>query len=99
MYKFISLKKSTDGVHKYEAIIYNETTKRNNTVKFGAVGYDDYTTTKDEERKKLYIARHEKRENWGKTGINTAGFWSKHILWNKKTISGSVADMKKMFFS
>ena len=99
MYKFISLKKSTDGTHKYEATIYNETTQRNNTVKFGATGYSDYPTHKDDERKKLYIERHEKRENWTKSGINTAGFWSRWLLWNKKTISGSLADIKKRFFS
>ena len=99
MYKFISLNKSTDGTHKYEATIYNEATKRNNTVKFGATGYSDYPTHKDEERKKSYISRHEKRENWGKSGVNTAGFWSRWLLWNKKTISGSLADIKKRFFS
>ena len=108
MYKFISLKKSTDGTHKYEATIYNETTKRNNTVKFGSASNKDYTIySKDDKEKaeimkKAYIARHgaEKAgENWGKSGANTPGFFSRWVLWNKKTISESVADMKKRFFS
>ena len=95
MYKFISLKKSTDGTHKYEATIYNETTKRNNVVKFGATGYSDYPTHKDEERKKRYLDRHRKNENWNDP--TTAGALSRWVLWNKPTLRASIADFKRRF--
>ena len=66
-------------------------------VYFGAAGYEDFTTHKDNERKKLYIARHSKSENWSKSGIDTAGFWSRWLLWNKPTIEASYNDIKKRF--
>ena len=64
-------------------------------VDFGAKGYEDYTTHKDINRKKNYITRHQKRENWGDP--NTAGFWSRWILWNKPTIFSSIKDLEKNF--
>ena len=51
-------------------------------VYFGASGYDDYTTHKDEKRREAYRRRHEKNEDWTETGINTAGWWSWHYLWS-----------------
>ena len=64
-------------------------------VDFGAKGYEDYTTHKDINRKKNYITRHQKRENW--EDLNTAGFWSRWILWNKPTIFSSIKDIEKNF--
>jgi hypothetical protein len=63
---------------------------------FGQAGYSDFTIHKDEERKLRYIKRHNS-ENWSKSGINSAGFWSKHLLWNLPTISSSYQDIKKRF--
>ena len=34
------------------------------TVSFGSKGMEDFTIHKDEERKKLYLKRHEKNEDW-----------------------------------
>jgi len=67
------------------------------TVNFGAKGYSDYTIHKDEERMHRYENRHKKRENWKKSGITTAGFWSKWILWNKPSFIGSIKDTEKRF--
>ena len=67
------------------------------TVHFGADGYSDYTIHKDPERKQRYINRHKAKENWGKSGINTAGFWSRWILWNLPSLTGSINDTKKRF--
>ena len=64
------------------------------TIHFGAAGMDDFTTTGDKEQKKRYIARHQK-ENWNDS--KTAGFWAKHVLWNKKTIRESLRDIHKRF--
>ena len=33
-------------------------------VYFGAAGMSDFTKHKDEQRKQLYINRHQKNENW-----------------------------------
>ena len=64
------------------------------TIHFGAAGMDDFTITGDEEQKKRYMARHQK-ENWNDRF--SAGFWAKHVLWNKKTISGSLRDIQRRF--
>ena len=77
--------------HKYEVIINGK------SVSFGALGYEDFTTSKDEERKRLYLKRHSPRENWGKSGIRTAGFWSRWLLWNKDTINKSINDIEDKF--
>ena len=66
-------------------------------VYFGATGYEDYTTHKDPERKEAYIRRHRKNEDWTKFGIDTAGFWSYWLLWNKSSIKESYEDIKKRF--
>ena len=64
---------------------------------FGAAGMSDFTKHKDEARKERYINRHKYNENWGKSGIDTAGFWSRWLLWNKKTIKESYDDIKRRF--
>jgi hypothetical protein len=83
---------ANDGKHKYYII-----NKEGKKISFGAVGYSDFTKHKDEDRKKLYILRHEKNENWTKSGIDTSGWWSRWLLWNKKTIKESYDDIKKRF--
>ena len=92
--KLLSITKDSDGVHKYVAkfLLDNGRTK---TTHFGAVGYEDFTIHKDEERKKLYLERHEKNENWNNP--TTAGALSRFILWNKKTLNASINDYKKRF--
>lgn len=65
--------------------------KKVRLVHFGAKGYSDYTMHMDPDRKKRYIDRHKSNENWTKTGIFTAGFWSRWILWNKPHLKPSIA--------
>ncbi len=62
---------------------------------FGAAGFQDYTIHQDEERKERYIQRHAKRENW--EDPLTSGFYSRWVLWNKKTIEESIDDINKRF--
>ena len=64
------------------------------TIHFGAAGMDDFTKTGDEEQKKRYITRH-RNENWQDS--KTAGFWAKHLLWNKRSIRESVKDIQNRF--
>lgn len=84
--------KASDGKHKYYII-----TRTGKKVYFGASGYSDFTKHKDEARKQRYIDRHKSTENWGQSGIDTAGFWSRWLLWNKPTITSSYDDIKKQF--
>jgi len=72
-------------------------TSKNKKVYFGAAGMSDMTIHKDEVRKLRYIMRHQKNENWTKSGIDPAGFWSRWYLWNKPTLEASYNDIKKRF--
>ena len=72
-------------------------TNNNKKVYFGDSNYSDYTIHKDEARKQRYINRHTKNENWTKSGIDTAGFWSRWILWHLPTIKDSYNDIKRRF--
>ena len=74
-------------------------TKNGNRVYFGALGYQDFTQHKNEARKNSYIQRHQKREDWTMSGIDTAGFWARWLLWNKPTIKASYNDIQKRFSS
>ena len=85
---------ANDGKHKYYII-----TKSGRKVLFGAAGYSDFTKHKDEDRKQRYISRHKNNENWSKSGIDTAGFWSRWLLWHKPTITESYRDIKKRFLT
>jgi len=55
----------------------------------------DFTKHKDTKRKKRYLSRHKKRENWN--NYMTAGSLSRWILWNKPTLRESIEDYKKKF--
>jgi len=90
---FKGIKKSTNSKKKYMAtfIINN----RKKVVHFGAYGMSDYTKHKDKSRKKQYINRHKKREDWNNP--ITAGALSRWILWNKPTLKGSINDYKRRF--
>ena len=64
---------------------------------FGDNRFEDYTMHKDPDRKKRYLTRHKKNEDWNKSGISTAGFMSAHLLWNKETLQASIRDVNKRF--
>lgn len=87
----VYLRKSSRVDKKYMVIVGGK------TVHFGASGYSDFTKHKDSLRKHRYDQRHARREDWTRTGIRTAGFWSKWILWNQPTIAKSVKDIEKRF--
>ena len=56
-----------------------------NITHFGQRGAEDLTMHKDEERKKKYLIRHQKRETkyWvhNKETIKTPSYWSRFLLW------------------
>ena len=86
------LKKFPDSKKKFKVLLPD-----GRTVKFGARGYSDYTIHKDKERMKRYLARHKSREIWTKSGINTAGFWSRWILWSKPSLKEAIKHTEKKF--
>ena len=85
------LVKSTDGVHKWVAEFDDGTHTR-----FGAVGYDDYTTGHDKDQRLRYLPRHRKNENW--SNPKSAGALSRFILWGDSTsIETNLAAYKRRF--
>ena len=105
-YSFVKLVKLSDDAKKYKAVLFNTDTGREVNVKFGSAGMMDYTKYYKRDgkevadmKKSAYIARHSKNnEDWNASGIDTAGFWSKNILWNKSSVSSSLASVKRKFF-
>jgi len=96
--KLVKIIKSPKKDKKYRAVFIRN--GREKSVDFGAKGYQNYggignERHLDEDRKKRYIERHKKNENWNDP--TTAGALSRYILWNKKTFKESVADFKKRF--
>lgn len=97
----ISIRKSNKPGKKLMITI--EDAKGSKTIHIGQSGAMDFTRwfkispTKALERRQAYINRHMAREDWTKSGIRTAGFWAKHLLWNKPTLEQSILDTKKRF--
>jgi len=92
----VYLQKSDQSGKKYKVTILKPNGSRK-TVHFGATGYSDYTKHKDKERMKRYDTRHRSSENWGKSGIDTAGFWSKWILWSAPSLGGAIRKTASKF--
>jgi Family of unknown function (DUF5754) len=81
----VKLYKSRNGTHKFMAVFSNS-----KTVRFGRKGYSDYTIHKDKNRMERYLTRHKKRENWGRNGKYSAGFWSRWLLWSKPSFQAAL---------
>ena len=86
----VIIKKSNNKDKKYDATIDGK-----KTISFGAKGYSDFTLSQDKQKKEAYIARHKKNEDW--SDPETAGFYAKHLLWNKPTFQASFKDLKSKF--
>ena len=85
----VIISKSTNKNKKFMANINGK------LINFGQAGASDYLQHNDDGRKQRYIKRHEKREKWDDP--MTAGYYSRWVLWNKKTIDESIADINKRF--
>ena len=93
----VIFKKSTNPKKKYMAIFYKDKTKKNKIkiTHFGSKGMSDYTKHKDKSRKKRYLSRHRKRENW--SDYMSAGCLSRYILWGEPTLKESIKKYKSKF--
>jgi hypothetical protein len=94
---YVKLSRSEKPAKKFKVKIGQK------TIHFGARGMSDFTKNKDVARKQRYLSRHKarakarRRENWGITGVLTAGFWSRWLLWNKPSLLSSKRDIQKRF--
>lgn len=91
----VVIRKSTRAEKKLMAIFTDCSNGRQKTRHFGSVGYSDYTIHRDPARKQRYLARHRKNEHWDDP--YSAGSLSRWLLWNKPTLSASIADYKRIF--
>ena len=99
MVKFLGLHKSDRPEKKYYVRLEGES-GREKRVYFGDASSKDFTLfspLEREERKRRYITRHSAREDWTRVGVETPGFWAKHILWNQPTVSASLAATRRKF--
>ena len=67
------------------------------TVHFGQRGASDFTIHRDEALRQAYIARHGSKENWGRTGVRTPGWLSRHLLWEKRNLRAAAAAASNMY--
>lgn len=91
MIKVTNFIKLRGGKKKYQ-ITFNKNGKVYKR-SFGAAGMSDFTIHKNKERRERYISRHKKdlRTN----DPMKPGYLSMYILWNKPSISASLADYKR----
>lgn len=97
MNKLIEVKTSSRKDKKYVAVFQLD--GKEHKIHFGAKGYPDFTMTADrvkaEEKKRLYLIRHQKNENWN--DYTSPGALSRWLLWNKPTLEASIQDFKRRF--
>lgn len=83
---------ANDKIHKFVAHVGNK------SVPFGSYGSTDYTIHKDPRVKSAYIARHRALgELWNKKGIDTAGFYSRFVLWGEPSLEASIDKLNKKY--
>ena len=105
--KLLKIIKSSNPKKKYDAYFLLDNGKEKK-VSFGASGYRDFTLINDKNSKfylpkkvdrdmvkERYLRRHRARENFNNP--MTAGALSAWILWNLKTLAGSIAHYKNKF--
>ena len=65
-------------------------------VYFGDSRYEHFTEGHlNEIRRKAYMSRHKKNENWN--NIDSAGFWSWHYLWRFPTYKEAYEEIQKKY--
>jgi hypothetical protein len=96
--KLVSIKPATDSKHKYTALF----TDPKKTTHFGQAGAKDYliyskeSKTIADEKRKLYLDRHEKNEKW--SDPTTAGSLSRYLLWGRSaSLKQNIIEFKKKF--
>ena len=107
MVKLLKILPSKNPLKKYDAYFLLDNGKEK-IVSFGSAQMRDYTLINDKNSKwylpkildrnvtkASYLRRHQKRENWNDP--LTAGALSRGVLWDLKTLSGSIKKFKNKF--
>ena len=93
LYMRVILRKSPKPQKKWRVMFEN-----GKHVDFGQKGYSDYTLHHDPLRMKRYLTRHSGMgETWSKSGVQTAGFWSRWLLWSKPSLDKAKKYIQKKF--
>ena len=92
---FVKFSTSKRKDKKYTAQFFDDDGDIIKTVHFGQSGASDMTQHGNEDRKKLYLLRHKKNENWN--DYQRRGGLARWILWNKPTLEASINDYVKRF--
>ena len=73
------------------------TTPQGKKIHFGAKGYQDYTQHHDKARQMNYITRHEATgvEQWDNP--QTAGWWSRWLLWERPNLDEAIDNIRNKF--
>lgn len=91
--KLVKVAKSDRLNKKYVATF--DIDDKEKKIHFGFKGSSTFLDHKDDKKKAAYLARHKVNENW--SDPLTAGSLSRYLLWNKESLSSSIADFKKRF--
>ena len=83
--------RSSRTANKWQALVGNR------TLHFGAAGAEDYTMQGDKERKTRYLSRRAANEDWTKSGVHTANFWSRWLFRKESSPRASAFDIKRRF--
>ena len=94
MWSLVSVTQSPKPTKKWVAKFRDQDGREKHT-HFGSAGMDDFTLTRDTAQRDRYRQRHTKDLQTGDP--TRAGFLSYYILWNKPTLTESIADYRKRF--
>lgn len=87
----VQLEDSTRATKKYVVTLPN-----GGKVHFGQAGAEDYTTHGDPKRMVSYLNRHGANgQQWDNP--ETAGFWSRWLLWSRPSLDKSIVLLKRKF--
>ena len=83
------LKKSTNKGKRYVIIMPDENHKHH----FGSDVGKTYIDGRTDKEKKAWEARHKGDKNYN--NIHSGIYWSKNLLWNKKSLKESIKSLEK----
>ena len=87
--KTYTLKKSNNKGKRYVIIMPDENHKHH----FGSETGKTYADGRTDKEKKAWFSRHQKDKNFN--NIHSGIYWSKNLLWNKKSLKESIKSLEK----
>jgi hypothetical protein len=93
--EYMRLLKSDKENKRFKAVFLDENKQKVLTTHFGLKGASTFIDHNDDIKKKAYIARHSKNEDW--SNYVSAGCLARYILWEHKTLTGAINSYRKRF--